>query len=486
MKKVVAFVLTILLFSLTFTPAFALEQPQFELAAPDGTIGEEIEISLNIQNNPGITAFSLSIHYPAEQLQLLSASGSGSFAGGFSTGQIGTNPFKISWYNRSSLDVYDNGTAAILRFRVLELETAIVTLTYDEDDVFNADFDNQYFEVKPAVISNHTHTPAQAVRENELSPTCTEPGSYEQVVYCATCGAEISRQSIIVEALGHDYIHAVRHVNMPSDGSQTACVYYTCGRKCGAYIQASYDSVKRKYSPDENAPTQNDLESIIHAAQESIPSPIFNNFFDTDLNYAYSLRGSSLRYMAPALYTGESALQPLRFSGSVKIPDGVNYQVGSQGDNVVFDFGFVFSQDRYIGGASDLVLGRDNIYHMSVAENNVGISGGIKNWIGVTYHTNKESGGDSEFFTFNLIINIKAKNWGKNYVARPYITYRYHGAKYTVYDGAAVVDDSGRTYNCENVYELAQLIVASPRETLGMRNYCQNKIIDSYEQWSKL
>ena len=59
----------------------------------------------------------------------------------------------------------------------------------------------------------HEHTPAEAVRENEVAATCTTAGSYDSVVYCATCGEEISRQTVTVDALGHDFV----------DGKCTRC-----------------------------------------------------------------------------------------------------------------------------------------------------------------------------------------------------------------------------------------------------------------------
>ena len=49
------------------------------------------------------------------------------------------------------------------------------------------------------------HTPGEAVRENEVPATCTEPGSYDAVVYCTVCGAELSRETVSVPALGHDW-----------------------------------------------------------------------------------------------------------------------------------------------------------------------------------------------------------------------------------------------------------------------------------------
>ncbi len=48
------------------------------------------------------------------------------------------------------------------------------------------------------------HTPAEAVQENVVPATCTEPGSHDDVVRCSACGAELSRDPGIVDkALGH-------------------------------------------------------------------------------------------------------------------------------------------------------------------------------------------------------------------------------------------------------------------------------------------
>ena len=49
------------------------------------------------------------------------------------------------------------------------------------------------------------HTPGTAVRENEKAPTCTQKGSYDEVVRCTACGAELSRNTVEVDALGHDW-----------------------------------------------------------------------------------------------------------------------------------------------------------------------------------------------------------------------------------------------------------------------------------------
>ena len=40
--------------------------------------------------------------------------------------------------------------------------------------------------------------------ENNVDPTCTETGSYDNVVYCTVCGEELSRETVTVDALGHE------------------------------------------------------------------------------------------------------------------------------------------------------------------------------------------------------------------------------------------------------------------------------------------
>ncbi len=55
------------------------------------------------------------------------------------------------------------------------------------------------------VTLNKEHTGAAATRENENPATCTADGSYDEVVKCSRCGAEISRTSKTIPAKGHDW-----------------------------------------------------------------------------------------------------------------------------------------------------------------------------------------------------------------------------------------------------------------------------------------
>ena len=78
------------------------------------------------------------------------------------------------------------------------------------------------------VVPATGHDPASAVQENIVPATCLTAGSFDNVVYCTTCGVEISREKIAIDALGHDLI--------PHEGKEPTCTeigweaYETCSR----------------------------------------------------------------------------------------------------------------------------------------------------------------------------------------------------------------------------------------------------------------
>ena len=82
-------------------------------------------------------------------------------------------------------------------------------------------------ELTTIVVNKVAHTPADAIRENEVAATCTVAGSYDEVVKCSVCGEEISRETKTVDALGHT----------PKAAVQENVVNATCT------VPGSYDSV---------------------------------------------------------------------------------------------------------------------------------------------------------------------------------------------------------------------------------------------------
>ena len=106
----------------------------------------------------------------------------------------------------------------------------------------------------------HEHTPAEAVIENNVDPTCTKAGSYDNVVYCAECGKELSRETVAVPALGHQPKAAVAENNVAPScteaGSYDNVVY--CER-CGEELSRETVTVPALGHQPKEAVTENNV-----------------------------------------------------------------------------------------------------------------------------------------------------------------------------------------------------------------------------------
>ena len=94
-----------------------------------------------------------------------------------------------------------------------------------------------------------SHTPGAAVKEKETSPSCTEDGSYENVVFCTVCSTELSRDTVIVPATGHDWNNGV--VTLEPTTEAEGIRTYTCAA-CGN----TRTETIAKLPPETEAPTE--------------------------------------------------------------------------------------------------------------------------------------------------------------------------------------------------------------------------------------
>ena len=70
------------------------------------------------------------------------------------------------------------------------------------------------------------HKAGAAVTENEKAATCTEKGSYDVVVYCSVCNAEMTRETKTTDALGH------KEETIPGKAATCTETGLTEGKKC--------------------------------------------------------------------------------------------------------------------------------------------------------------------------------------------------------------------------------------------------------------
>ena len=64
-----------------------------------------------------------------------------------------------------------------------------------------------YFVMETVKPANEVHNHPELIRvvENEVAPTCTEQGSYDEVIYCAQCGEEVLRTRILKGMPTHQF-----------------------------------------------------------------------------------------------------------------------------------------------------------------------------------------------------------------------------------------------------------------------------------------
>lgn len=116
----------------------------------------------------------------------------------------------------------------------------------------------EYADEQTVEIDATGHTEADAVTENEVAATCTEAGSYDEVVYCSVCKAELSRETVTVPATGHSY--EATEVVAPTYAAQGYTVY-TCP-DCGDSYRADYTDVLVLDEADEGLNIRQKVEDL--------------------------------------------------------------------------------------------------------------------------------------------------------------------------------------------------------------------------------
>ncbi len=127
--------------------------------------GDTIEIPVSLRNNPGIASFKLTVHYDDTLLSyqslafdeaLTAIEGSETFVNAEQRGQV-----TLAWVATGS-NYSGSGSVAVLTFKVnaaQENTNTQLSVTYDENDVFNSDFVNQHFLAKAGSVQVNTVRP---------------------------------------------------------------------------------------------------------------------------------------------------------------------------------------------------------------------------------------------------------------------------------------------------------------------------------------
>ena len=124
-------------------------------------------------------------------------------------------------------------------------------------------------------VVGHTHTPGEAVRENNIDPTCTVPGSYDSAVYCSQCGEQISRETVYVDALGHAGGEATQesvvNATCTADGSYQSVVRCT---RCGEVLSSETVVIPAAGHVAGEPVQENVVNATCEAGAQEIEAPV--------------------------------------------------------------------------------------------------------------------------------------------------------------------------------------------------------------------
>lgn len=103
---------------------------------------------------------------------------------------------------------------------------------------------------KPANEEHH-HTAFNSIKENEISPTCTSDGSYDEVIYCVDCNKEIMRKTQSVAKLSHTLLNCVKENEVAptciAGGSYDEVVYCTTCNLAIVRTHRKTEQIDHKY-----------------------------------------------------------------------------------------------------------------------------------------------------------------------------------------------------------------------------------------------
>ena len=153
MKRTLCLLITAVMLLSAAVPVFAANAPEITVSEWDGAPGAEAEISVSLNNNPGIASLKLIVRFDPDALELLSVSPGREFLavpGAQHAESFGDGRATINWLCVSGQYGGDAEFAA-LRFRVRE--SAVngsypISVTYDPYDAFDQQFGLVSFTVR--------------------------------------------------------------------------------------------------------------------------------------------------------------------------------------------------------------------------------------------------------------------------------------------------------------------------------------------------
>lgn len=237
LNKILAAAVTVFTVSaLSATAVYAANTPKFSLNETEAAAGEEVTLTFECSNNPGITAWKVEFDYDHNALELISLDSQGIFDDIIPSQTLDADPFVMSWSNDIK-DVSVNGKIADINFKVKESAADgeyPIKITYDEDNIYSVVLDsngietNVHFDTQNGSIKvKHNHDYKLV---SQKAATCTEAG--KKVYQCSKCG---DTKTETIKAPDHKYTETI----VAPTASAQGYTLHTCS-VCGHSYKDNY------------------------------------------------------------------------------------------------------------------------------------------------------------------------------------------------------------------------------------------------------
>ena len=217
MKKSIMTIIVLLIVLLCTIPAAAEGVPSFVVDSVSVQPGESVDVTISVKNNPGIASIKLNVAYDSN-LTLDKITYNNAINGMFMQPQKLTSPVVLNWFNGVANSEGD-WVFATLSFTVSSaaaVGTYPISVTYDENDVYNIDENNLAFGIENGAVTitcahgSKTEVPSK-------SPDCVNSGNYQYYI-CDACNqvfkadgvTETTVEAETLPALDHDWTEKIQ------------------------------------------------------------------------------------------------------------------------------------------------------------------------------------------------------------------------------------------------------------------------------------
>lgn len=177
-SRVVALAITlIMLVNMLPLSVFATENTEeteamiLSVSSVSGTLGDTVQVTINLENNPGLASLKFDVVYD-DVLTLTDVAFNSAFGSYITTPEPYTNPQTITLISPLN-DISTNGVLATLTFEISgqapDNHIAGINITYDEDDVYNGNYDNIALTVANGKVTVYHGVPGDVDGDSKVN-----------------------------------------------------------------------------------------------------------------------------------------------------------------------------------------------------------------------------------------------------------------------------------------------------------------------------